>query len=340
MEELNIEEYQDPSCFTRLSEYWDSILANSEVNTIFLTRQWQSLWWHHFGKGKSLRLFALRADNGEYLGLAPLYSEQAEGKALQFIGGRDLCDYLDFIVTKGREEEVLKAFLYHLSGADDHFTYLNLNSLPEDSPTLRILRSLGGEAGLRIEVSVEDTSPLIILSRSFEDYLGGLDKKDRHEIRRKVRRAQAGGELEFARIESEKELKEGFNTFVNLHRKSSSEKAKFMDRQKVGFFRDITRELFKQGWLDLFFLKLRGREVASLFCFNYQRRLYLYNSGYDPEYSSYSPGIVLLNYCIADAIGRGIKEFDLLRGNESYKYHFGARDRSIYQVTVEFSEKN
>lgn len=338
MEEFNIEEYQDPSCFTRLSKDWDSILANSEANTIFLTRQWQSIWWHHFGKGKTPRLFALRADSGEYLGLAPLYSEQADGKALQFIGGRDLCDYLDFIVTKGREKEVLKAFLYYLSRSDDHFTSLNLNSIPEDSSTLRVLRSLRGEAGLRIEVSVEDTSPLISLSRSFDDYLGGLDKKDRHEIRRKVRRAQAGGELEFSRIENEEELEEGLNTFLTLHRKSSSEKAKFMDSRKEGFFRDIAQELFKQGWLDLFFLKLRGREVASLFCFNYQRRLYLYNSGYDPDYSSFSPGIVLLNYCIADAIDRGIKEFDLLRGNESYKYHFGARDRTVYQIIVEFPQ--
>ncbi len=336
MEELNIEEYQDPSCFTLLSKDWDSILANSEAKTIFLTWQWQSVWWHHFGKGKKLRLFALRSDAGESLGLAPLYFEQADGKVLQFIGGRDLCDYLDFIVTKGREREVLEAFLNYLLRSDDHFASLNLYSLPEDSSTLGILRSLRDEAGLRMEVSVEDTSPLISLSRSFEDYLGRLHKKDRHEIRRKVRRAQAGGELEFSRIENEEELEEGFNTFITLHRKSSPEKAKFMDSRKESFFRDIAQELFKQGWLDLFFLRLKGKKIASLFCFNYQNRLCLYNSGYDPEYSSFSPGIVLLNYCIADAIDRGIKEFDLLRGNESYKYHFGARDRTVYQILVEF----
>ncbi len=336
MEELNIEEYRDPSCFTLLSKDWDSILANSEINTIFLTRQWQSIWWHNFGKGKNLRLFAFRSDDGETLGLAPLYFEQTDGKVLQFIGGRDLCDYLDFIITKGREREVLKAFLYHLSRSDNHFAFLNLYSLPEDSPTLRILQSLRDEAGLRMEVAVEDTSPFISLSHSFEDYLGTLHKKDRHEIRRKVRRAQAAGELEFSRIENEEELGEGFNTFITLHRRSSSEKAKFMDDRKESFFRDIARGLFKRGWLDLFFLKLKGKEIASLFCFNYQNRLYLYNSGYDPDYSSFSPGIVLLNYCIADAIGRGIKEFDLLRGNEPYKYHFGAHDRTVYQITVEF----
>jgi CelD/BcsL family acetyltransferase involved in cellulose biosynthesis len=39
-------------------------------------------------------------------------------------------------------------------------------------------------------------------------------------------------------------------------------------------------------------------------------------------------------YCIQDAIERGLKVFDFLRGEEEYKYRFGAVRTEIYNLRL------
>jgi CelD/BcsL family acetyltransferase involved in cellulose biosynthesis len=49
---------------------------------------------------------------------------------------------------------------------------------------------------------------------------------------------------------------------------------------------------------------------------------------------SYSPGWVLLGHLLKWANENGRDEFDFMRGNEDYKYKFGAIDRFVMRVTL------
>ena len=101
------------------------------------------------------------------------------------------------------------------------------------------------------------------------------------------------------------------------------------------FFNEMARTLFARGWLELSFLEVAGVRAAAIMNFVYQNDVLVYNSGYDPiQYGAYSPGIVLFARSIQDAIAAQRQRYDFLRGNEEYKYRFGARDTQVMELHI------
>jgi CelD/BcsL family acetyltransferase involved in cellulose biosynthesis len=162
-----------------------------------------------------------------------------------------------------------------------------------------------------------------------------LDKKQRHELRRKLRRAESEADTRFIVVGTEHDLRAEMRRFVELHQKSTPEKDEFMDPQMQGFFFDVASVLQAKGWLQLTFLEIDGHRAASLLNFDYGNSILVYNSGYDPAQFSYlSPGIVVTARCIEHAIALGRGKFDFLRGDEVYKYRFGAQDTKVHRLLI------
>jgi CelD/BcsL family acetyltransferase involved in cellulose biosynthesis len=185
-------------------------------------------------------------------------------------------------------------------------------------------------------VEREEVCPILRLPESWETYLSLLDGKERHELRRKMRKAEsASPPLQFRQCSEEECARQDIKAFICLHRKSRPDKEAFMNGQREGFFRDASNALAQRGWLRLYILEREGKAAAAMFCFDYEDTLYLYNSGYDPELSPLSPGIVLIGHCLQDAISRGKRYFDFMRGEEDYKYRLGGEDSPIYRIRIE-----
>ncbi len=339
---LIITEYHDSSAFDILSQPWEHLITLSSINTPFLTWQWQKLWWSNWNQNRHLRIVTLSEENGRLCGIAPLYSEETqEGQKLKLLGSSDLCDYLDFIVAKGEETRFYHTFFSYLTSSFAEETTLCLNSLQQYSPTLSFLKSIAHNKDYNIDINLEDTAPSLDLPSNFESYLKRLTKKDRHEIRRKMRRAEKGAKITFGMVDHPSQVMQKMPHFITLFRKSAEKKNNFLNELREKFFLALADEFSRMGWLEIFTLSFDEMEVAYLFCFNYQDTLYLYNSAYDPNCYNFSPGIVAITYCLEDSINRGIKQFDFLRGNESYKYHFGAQDQNLYTLTLCFpGERN
>jgi CelD/BcsL family acetyltransferase involved in cellulose biosynthesis len=243
-----------------------------------------------------------------------------------------VADYLDLIAVAGREEEVWKALLPAL--AEDPGRSLDLRPIPAASPTPGLLASLAESAGLTARVAAEERCPVIELPGSWDAYLAGLSGKDRHELRRKLRRAEAGRpRVEVARTPAA--MAALMDGFLALHRRSKVGKARFMDEAMEVFFRDLGRELARAGLAALWMLWLEERPAAALFCLEQAGAVSLYNSGFDPEARALSPGVVLIARTIEDAIARGFRRYDFLRGEEPYKYGFGAVPTEVLRVTLE-----
>ncbi len=333
---MRVEHLTTADNFTELVEEWSSLLRHAAVDTLFLTPQWQEVWWRHFGTTLELCLLLARDETGALRGIAPLYiQEEAGRRILRLIGGLEVSDYLDLVVARGQESEVYRAFWEYLL-AELSWDLLDLHCLPSASPTPEALRRVcEGCLPEDFAIELEEAAPYIPLPEDWEAYLTTLDKKQRHEIRRKVRRAEAEAEVRWSRLQEPAGLEEAVETFIRLHRASHSEKEAFMTPQMAAFFRDMARMTWEAGWLNLYTLWLDGRPAASLWCFDYGGDLLLYNSGFDPTWRpELSSGIVLLAYCIQDAIARRKRRFDFLRGSESYKYRFGAVDGAVYHLTV------
>ncbi|MBI4012268.1 MAG: GNAT family N-acetyltransferase [Candidatus Rokubacteria bacterium] len=313
---------------------WNRLLACSSVNVPFLTWQFQTRWWRTFGAGP-LHLLGFQDGAGEWVGALPLYeADGPDGRALRLVGGVDVADYLDVVARAGHEEAVWKAALGALP--DTGWRTLDLRPVPAGSPTAALLPGLAAAAGFGCRVEREERCPVVELPDSWEGYLAALSGKDRHELRRKLRRAE-GGKPRIEAGRTPAAVAALMDGFIALHRKSKVGKARFMDEAMERFFRHVAADLAAAGWAALWLLWLEDRPAAALFCLEYGGTLALYNSGFDPEARALAPGVVLIARTLEDAIRRGFRRYDFLRGDEPYKYGFGAVATDVLRITLERS---
>ena len=133
------------------------------------------------------------------------------------------------------------------------------------------------------------------------------------------------------------ELDEALESLWTLHQQRWAEKGEsgnFRQHTKRRFYAEVARRCLKEGWLRLYRLRIDGQVVAVLFGFRYADQFYYLQGGFDPKWTKYSVGQVLLGQIMGDCIQDGASGFDFLRGPEAYKYDWGTRDKRTCQVTI------
>ena len=315
--------------FRDAREGWDSLLAESPVSSLFLSPQWQEVWWENFGEERQLTGFTLSSPDGAVGAIASL---SRNGESLGFVGSPDTFDYNDFLVRPGFEDSFYPALLDILDEWD--WGEIRLDSLIEDSPTLTHLPKLAQARGYSVELEYEDVTSGVPLPSDWEEYLALLTKKDRHELRRKLRRLDSQTEWRWHCETTPDGVMQRFDEFLALMRMSREDKEEFMTPEREGFFRALARRMAELDHIRLFFLEMNGATAAASLCFDFGQARLLYNSGYDPSLSYYSVGLLLHAMCVKDAIDQGIAYFDFLRGPEPYKAHLGGRQKSLYRMVV------
>jgi CelD/BcsL family acetyltransferase involved in cellulose biosynthesis len=326
--------YTDATGFELLAQDWDDLLERSVNAPFFMRYIYQRTWWQYLGND-DLVLIAIHTDGGRLVGLAPLYGgvNRAGQRELSFVGCVDVSDYLDLLVDRDYIEPVYQALLDGLGSVA--WDKLYLCSLPHNSITHDRLADTVREYGWKAEVSQQDVCPVITLPGDWQDYLAGLDKKQRHEIRRKTRKIEAEAQTRWYVVDSVDGLDEAVEAFIELHQKSTRDKEDFWTDSLIQFFTALAVELAKVGWLKLYFIEVNGVRAAAMLCFDYNNEFLLYNSGFDPEqFAHLSPGNVLTAYTIQDAIRLGRSRYDFLRGDEIYKFRFGAVAEPVCDLEV------
>ncbi len=333
---MRAELYSDPQGFEILAGEWNTLLRRTSSDTVFLTWEWQKTWWEWLGAGE-LCLIAVRDEQGQLTAIAPLFVELVAGRrTVSFVGCEDVSDYLDLILGPDHLEDACRVILDALEGAGLGWEGMDLCNIPATSPTLRHFAEAARARGHGVRIERADVCPVIALPGSWEAYLASLPKKQRHEVRRKLRRAMNQAQARWYVVDESHDLQAEMNDFIRLHQKSAAEKDEFMDVEMQGFFHAVGRVLQAAGWLQLMFLELDGQKAAALLNFDYANSIMVYNSGFDPDlFAHLSPGIVLLAFSIQHAIDLGRARFDFLRGDEEYKYRMGGRDTEIFRLVVE-----
>jgi CelD/BcsL family acetyltransferase involved in cellulose biosynthesis len=305
-----------PRAPAELSGAWSQVAERRSPASIFLTPEWIAVTREH----DNADAVTLAVGDPPY-GIAAL-ARDADG-TLRLAGG-ELTDEQDVVASAGDERSVATAVAGWIAAEAPR--RVRLEFVPEDAPTLEAMAALLGERGYRVERSRLTTSPRLGLPGDFETYVQSLGKKERHELRRKIRRLENATGATF-RWASEAERGATLDRFFELHRLSRGEKADFMTPDVERFFRDIADALAPLGRLRLGVLRAHDEDAAVLFAFAYRRTLALYNAAYDPAFGSLSIGIVSHAWAIREAIGERFDTYDLLRGDERYKYDLGATDR-------------
>lgn len=307
---------------------WAALLEQQAEPVPFLHPAWQRVCLEEFRAGRELLLLSVR-DGESLLGIAPLL--RGDGR-LSFVGHYSFCDYMDFVVAPERSGDFFPALLDALLA--ETWTELELRGLREGSPTLAELLPLAEGAGLAVEREVEAVAPRVALPASWEQYLDALPKKSRHELRRKLRRLQAAGELELRAYTALEDVETHLPLLLRFMVESRMDKAAFMSEQMGRFFHRMARALAQEGLARLYVLELDAKPIAAVLCFDQGGQLFMYNSGYDPEYASLAAGLASKALCLRDAIESGRRCVDFLRGDEPYKYDLGGKDRTVYRCLI------
>lgn len=308
------------------------LLSQASNESPFLRPAWLRVWHTLQAPDSDLLLLAV-SDGADLTGIVPLLIDTDR---VALAGDPEICDYMDLIALPGQHAAVLNAALKYLRGR--RFGRISFWGLRSDSPTLTALRQLEDPAFV-LSLEEEAVCPRVTLPPSWDDYLLTLSKKDRHELRRKIRRMmEVGGTAREYYLAERDDVAAAMPDFLRLHRESRPDKAEFMTAAMEHFFTEMAVTLAEEDRIRLYFLEIDERRVAGVFAFNCGDELWLYNSGFDPAFASASVGLVSKAIVLRQAIEGGKRCYDFLRGAEPYKYDLGAKDLQVFRATLTRSD--
>jgi len=287
------------------------------------------VWWQTFAKGLEAHLCAIYEDQ-ELIGIAPLLFQ---GNKASLIGSPDLCDFVDVIAAPKSGAAVFENLIPYIK--NQGITELDAGVVRSDSVVFRDLAAVARKLSYKFICEPADVTMELELPASWDDFLSRLTGKERHEIRRKLRRLNEAARVNFRTVEHPDEVGKEIDTFLALFKGNRKDKSEFMTDQRDSFFRALAVEMAAARILKLFFLDLDSVPSAAVMCFDYHSTMYLYNNGYDMRHISLSVGLLSKVFSIKESIQSGKIKYDFLKGAEPYKKRLGGKPVQLYRCRIQ-----
>lgn len=318
---------------------WEVLVDDDPDATIFHTPRYLAAWARVLGDRVAPRVHTLHRQ-GRLVGVvADAHERQGSPtgptEILRFLGGTEVTDYLGPVARPEDRDDVMAAYMDTLARDKDWDEFV-AGGLSVDTGWPDAVQRHAARVGFEVvESTVEDVCPRVDLSDGYEAYLDRLPGKQRHELRRKARKlARDAGELRTVEVAAG-DVVARLDEFFEMAIESESAKAGFFRKEPMReFFRELAREFAEEHVLRLHLLEVGGRPGAATVSLVHGREWGLYNSAFDPTLRMLAPGMVQVGQLIETAAAEGCLVFDLLRGDEPYKYRFGAVDRELRRLTL------
>jgi CelD/BcsL family acetyltransferase involved in cellulose biosynthesis len=319
MSSLSVEVIRKVEQLAALLPEWRELWRRSEIATPFQSPDWLLPWWDVFAPGE-LRCAALRC-GGSLVALAPLYYETGVHGSRLLPLGISLSDYLDILVDPGHRESLNE--IAHAIEMDE-IDAIEWDEAQPGAEALRVPPLRGWEA-TQINVS---PCPVVTLPSTPEELRIVVSPSRWRHLRTAANRAARRGETIIVEgdVDNAGAL---LNELMRLHTASRVKRGGdvFSDPRVGEFHAAALPDLMKEGLVRLYALSIGAQIVAVYHGFHHGARAYAYQCGYDPSFAFQSPGALLIAHAMEQAIREGAREFHFLRGNEPYKYDWGAKDR-------------
>ena len=316
------------SGFDEVWEQWSTLaLAGRDI---FSTWEWATIWWRHFGNGRSLELTACRDEDGRLLAILPLFRGAIGPLRVTRLLGYPVGSRAHPVCGTADRASAALGLLAALQGQK---TDLFIGEgLPEDE---RWTEHLPGT----IVASIP--SPTLVLTPfdTWDDYLATRSSNFRQDLRRKERKLQRDHELSFRLTADRSRLDRDVDTFFSLHSDRWATGSSLLETSRIAFHREFAGVAFDRGWLRLWFLEIDGDPVAAWYGFRYDGIETYYQAGRALAHTDGSLGVVLLAHTIREALADGIEEYRLGPGGSPYKYRFTDSDPGLHTVVIPTSTR-
>jgi CelD/BcsL family acetyltransferase involved in cellulose biosynthesis len=311
---------------------WNQLLEADNAAAIFLTPEWLHAWWNAYGGGHEIRSLAFISE-GELIGLAPMYLEKSRRglRTLRFIGSASGdSDALNLIVKPGAEDLVVRTIIEYLRDCRE-WDICSLETLPAESAVTAALQATI-EYERWMTSSLRHPHSFIELPATWDEYLKKLQPNFRPLLTRYPKRLQSRYQVRISRCEDPADLGPALERLFALHQmrwSTRGEAGAFSVAARRSFYAEMSRAFLERGWLEFSSLALGHEIAATQFCFRYRDTVSLLQEGFDPRYTEDKVGYALRAHVLQRLMGEGVRCYDFLGGDDSYKLKFGAT-RSNY----------
>ncbi len=327
--------------FRTLAGVWNELLGRcGDENSIYLTHERLFIWWQHFGEGKKLHILLIEKNN-QVIAIVPLMRLEYRVVLVRLYIletlEADNINYIWICPLENRKEAVAALFSYLREALHSNLA-LKLRLVPEESGFLALLREQVApySSELWLQVNLTALAPYIKLPETWEEYLGSISRKRRAVLRQALRRLEDSHCVKLREYTADS-LEDGLDELFTLHQRrwqSVGIKSPFYKPEIREFYKDCAKCFFKRGWLYFSCLTVDNKVVSSLLSFVYNRRFYAAVIARDRNYAEYSVGHLHYMYLIEDAIGKKLREFDFLKGDEPYKFYWTKTTRKYLRVVL------
>jgi CelD/BcsL family acetyltransferase involved in cellulose biosynthesis len=321
---LEVREVTDAAGFAALEPTWRRLFDASAHATPFQSWEWNASWWKHMPCGRLWILVAYDGSNA--VALCPLVIAQYHGtpfRQVRFMGA-PLSDIQDILSGSEHLTAAAAQFLKYIARRASAWDFCDLSDLRERSA----LTSLSPDEGVGAKMVFHRTCPVIPLAATFDGFVKSLGRNMRSNIGRRRRQLEKTFTTEFD-LAAADTLPDALEELFALHTsrwRTRGAAGAFATPAVRAFHHEVAPLFLQRGWLRLHRLRLNGQTRAAFYCFTHAGRTYYYLSGFDGRVHTFSPGMVLMARAIEHAIDEGAYAFELLRGDEPYKYAWRADD--------------
>ena len=339
---LEIECVETVQRFSALREQWLQLAEAAATASIFTRWDWQFLWWQFYGGRQPLKILVAWAA-GQMVGVAPLYvqTQLVAGviriRMLRWIGtgGDTAPDDLDPLLHPAFAAQAVARLVDCLLDSVAAWDILMASDLAEDSAFRAALTRGAADRGLLFSESVSANISYAPLPARWTDYLDTLSTKRKSSMRYARKRFESLDGARFFVWEDKGSLDIAIDRLIEMHHlrwENRSDSHAFSSDRYRAFHRELMHACLGAGCLRLYCLQAEGRIIAMYYCYRFRRGIFHFQSGFDPSFAAYSPGVVLLGYALEHAISEGDTVFDMLRGEYEYKSKWGAGSRTTHGV--------
>ena len=334
----------DEKEFYDLKEDWNRLLQQSQSDTPFLTFEWAYAWWQSMKAANRSLFILVFFKESKMVGIAPLAILHSKKygflslKKVEFMGYEIANgEYLDFITAPGMESEVSEGVVNFLIKNFKLWDVLELQPWFESAISLFYFKKLCDQHGLKTFLFLRSICPIVSLPKNWEEFRQSLSKSLRKKSEYNFRRLYKENQTTLSCWDSKQEIREKLPEFFEMHQKkwnAEGEPGTFADPRKCEFYKELSDQFFDNNWLHVCRLEINQQPVSYLYGIRYNNCFYDLQSAYDLNWQARSVGTVLLYHSLQNCVTNGIDFYDFLRGEEKYKYQWGAQPRRNLRLLI------
>lgn len=302
-----------------LERDWRDLERASRSGLPFLTFDWCMAWWKHLHEDKlgirdSLFVRALRSPGGELVAVAPLMITRRPAvgplciRNLQFFGADpNITEVRGVLVSEASQIDAHRVLLAHLREVSSEWDTLTLSGVPKEGK----LSSVVAAAFRNTEWTTETPDFVLTLTPTWEEFKGKLSRNIKESLRKCYNSLKRDGhDLRVEVTTARGDVAAALDRFFFLHQ-ARAELSGTINHRNVfdaamarRFLTDVCERFAERDALRIFALKIGDKVAAMRVGFVLGDSLYLYYSGYDPEFGKYS----VMTTAVAEAIKYAIEQ--------------------------------